>query len=112
MKKLLLAFIFVIISFCYAFASPHFKELNNHNGKTTVKIEFPSSDLTQTTVIRDWKLHNKGKVYDVKKVDVQGQKDLVFILEFKKLTKFSECSLSFTVNGKPMTIDLQSLMNR
>lgn len=112
MKKLILSLTVALLSFGSALATPQFKGLSNRHGKTTVKIEFQSSDLSQTTVIKDWKLCNNGKVYDVKKVDVRGRNGNTFILEFKKLTEFSDCSLSFTVNGEPVSIDIQSKMNR
>lgn len=31
-------------------------------------------------------------------------------MEFKKLTTFEDCTLSFTVNGEPVSMDLQSIM--
>lgn len=111
MKKILLLLTLVLLSFGSAVASPKFKGLNNNNGKTTVKIEFPVSDFSQVTEIKDWQLHNNGKVYDVKKVDIKGRDGNTFVLEFKKLTEFTDCTLSFTVNGEPVSIDIQSLMN-
>lgn len=112
MKKLMLLLAVAVVAVGSALGSPRFKELNNRHGKTTVKVEFPVSDLSQVTVIKDWKLHNGGKVYDVKRVDVKGREGNTFVLEFKKLTEFSDCSLSFTVNGEPVSMDLQSMMNR
>lgn len=107
MKKTFIALVFALLSFGGALASPQFKELNNKNGKTTIKIEIPDSDLSQFTVIKDWRLHNGGKAYDVKKVDVEGNDGNTFVLEFKRFTEFSDCSLSFTINGKPVSIDIQ-----
>ncbi|MCI9286288.1 MAG: hypothetical protein HFJ91_11015 [Muribaculaceae bacterium] len=112
MKKLILTLAIALLSFGSASATPQFKGLSNRHGKTTVIIEFSSSDLSKTTVIRDWKLHNNGKVYDVKKVNVKGSNGNTFILEFRKFTEFSDCTLSFTVNGDPVSIDIQSRMNR
>ena len=107
MKKTFISLAFALLSFGAAFASPQFKELNNKNGKTTIKIEFPESDLSQFTVIKDWRFHNGGKAYDVKKVDVKGDDGSTFVLEFKRFTEFSDCSLSFTINGKPVSINIQ-----
>ncbi len=112
MKKTILSLAFALLVTGSAIAAPQFKGLDNNHGKTTVKIEFPSSEFSQTTVIKGWKLYNNGKVYDVKKVDVKGNKGEIFVLEFKKFTEFSDCILSFTVNGEPVSIDIQSLMNR
>ena len=112
MKKLIFLLTVALFSFGSALASPKFKGLSNNHGKTTVKIEFPISDFSNTTIIKDWKLYNDGKVYDVKNIEVKGSKVYTFVLEFKKLTKFSDCSLSFTVNGETVSIDIQSLMDR
>lgn len=112
MKTAIIMFTFAMLSVCSVFASPKFKGLNNKNGKTTIKVEIPSSELAQTPVIADWKLSNNGKSYDVKKVDVKGRNGEIFILEFKEFTEFSDCVLSFTINGEPVSIDIQSLMNR
>ena len=92
MKKTFISLAFALLSFGAAFASPQFKELNNKNGKTTIKIEIPESDLSQFTVIKDWRFHNGGKAYDVKKVDVKGD---------------DGSTLSFTINGKPVSINIQ-----
>lgn len=110
MKKIFIAYAFAMLSFGSMFAASQFKGLNNKNGKTTVKIEIPDSDLSQFTVIRDWKLHNGGKTYDVRNVNVQGKEGNTFVLEFSKLTKFSDCRLSFTINGEPISIDIQSIL--
>ncbi|MCM1505357.1 MAG: hypothetical protein NC127_09195 [Muribaculum sp.] len=106
MKKLILTLTIALLAFGSALATPQFKGLSNRHGKTTVKIEFSSSDLSRTTVISDWKLHNNGKEYAVKKVDVKGKNGEIFVLEFAKLTKFSDCTLSFSVNGEPVSIDI------
>lgn len=112
MKKTILSLAFALLAIGSAIAAPKFKGINNKHGKTTVKIEFPSSEFSQTTVIKDWKLHNNGKEYAVKKVDVKGKNGEIFVLEFAKLTKFSDCTLSFSVNGEPISIDIQSQMKR
>lgn len=112
MKKIIIALAFALLSLGSAMASPQFKGLSNRNGKTTIKIEFSASDFSQVSVIKDWKLHNDGKEYEAKKVCVKGNEGYTFVLEFKKLTEFSDCSLSCTVNGEPVNIDIQSLMNR
>lgn len=107
MKKTILSLAFVILSIGIAIAAPRFKSLNNNNRKTTVKIEFPFSELSQTTVIRDWKLYNNGKVYTVWNVNVErGNDGEIFVIEFPKQTKFSDCTLSFTVNGEAVSVDI------
>ncbi len=113
MKILIFSIVFALLAIGNTIAAPQFRGLNNNHGKTTVKIEIPFSELTQTTVIRDWKLYNNGKVYTVKNVKVErGSDGDIFVLEFTKLKKFSDCKLSFTVNDEPVNIDIQSLMNR
>ena len=112
MKKILLSFALAMLSVGSMFAMPQFKGLDNKNGKTTIRIEIPETDLTQVTVIKDCSLYNDGKEYEVKKVNIKGGKGNLFGLEFKQLTTFSDCTLSFTMNGEPVKIDVQSLMNR
>lgn len=106
MKKAILSLAFAFLAIGSALAAPQFKGLNNKHGKTTVEIKFPSSEFSQTTVIKDWKLYNNGKVYDVKKIDVKDNDGKIFVLEFKKLTKFSDCIISFSVNGEPVSINI------
>ncbi len=106
MKKIILSLVFALLAIGSAIAAPQFRSIDNENGKTTVKIEFQSSEFSQTTIIKDWKLYNNGKVYAVKKVDVKGKNGEIFVLEFAKLTKFSDCVLYFTVNGEPASVDI------
>lgn len=60
--------------------------------------------------VDDVKLYNNGEILTAKKVDAIWGKDSTIILEFKKLTTFEDCTLSFTVNGKPVSMDIQSIM--
>ena len=109
--------------------APRFKELNNFHGKTTIKVEIPASDRDADggLSIDNVKLHNNGETLAAKKVNAkwgekQGEKqgenrcekigeksgeNTTVILEFKKLTLFAGCTLSFTMNGTPVTINLQ-----
>ena len=119
-----------------AFGAPRFKELNNFHGKTTIKIEIPASDRDADggLSIDNVKLHNNGEILAAKKVDAKwGEKsgenrcknrcekncekscekngeNTTVILEFKKLTLFAGCTLSFTMNGTPVTINIQRHM--
>ena len=99
-----------------AFGVPRFKELNNFHGKTTIKIEIPASDRDADggLSLGDVKLHNNGEMLAAKKVNAKwGEKNdesTTVIFEFKKLTLFAGCTLSFTMNGTPVTINLQRYM--
>ena len=117
-----------------AFGAPRFKELNNFHGKTTIKIEIPASDRDADggLSIDNVKLHNNGETLAAKKVDAKwgekqgenrcekigeksGEKNdesTTVILEFKKLTLFAGSTLSFTMNGTPVTINLQRHISR
>ena len=33
-----------------------------------------------------------------------------FILQFEKLTAFEDCTLSFSLNGEPVSLDIQSCL--
>lgn len=88
--------------------------LNNKHGKTTIKVEIPASDRDGSNGLNvdNIKLFNNGEMLSAKKVDaIWGEKSII-ILEFKKLKKFEDCTLTFTLNGEPVIIDIQSIMNR
>ncbi len=112
MKKILLSLAIGLLAVGSAFATPQFKELNNKHGKTTIKIEIPVSDRDATggLSIDDVKLYNNGELLPAKKVDAIWGENSTIILEFKKLTTFADCTLSFTINGEPVSMDLQSIM--
>ena len=112
MNKKLLSLAIGLITFGSAFSAPQFKGLNNKHGKTTIKIEIPATDrdITDGLSIDDVKLYNNGEMLTAKKVDAIWGKNSTIILEFKKLTTFEDCTLSFTVNGEPVSMDIQSIM--
>ncbi len=142
MKKILFSLALMLLAGGSAFGAPRFKELNNFHGKTTIKIEIPASDRDADggLSIDNVKLHNNGETLAAKKVDAKwgekigenrcknrcekigekiGEKNCeksgentTVILEFKKLTLFAGCTLSFTMNGTPVTINLQRHMSR
>lgn len=115
MKKTFLLLAIGVLAFgSNAFAMPKFKELNNEHGKTTIKIEIPASDRDATNglSVDNIKLYNNGEMLKAKKVDAIWGENSLIIFEFKKLTTFEDCSLSFTINGEPVSIDIQSIMNK
>lgn len=114
MKKIIISLAVVLLSFGSAFAAPKFMGLNNRHGKTTVKIEIPASDCDASNGISvdNVKLYNNGEMLRAKKVHAIWGENSIIIFEFKKLKKFEDCILSFTVNGDPVNIDIQSLMNK
>ena len=113
MKKLLLSLTFVLLSLGSAFATPKFMGLNNKHGKTTIKVEIPASDYDASNglSVDNVKLYNNGEMLKAKKVDALWGESSIIILEFKKLKEFEDCILSFTVNGEPVCIDIQSLID-
>lgn len=112
MKKLILPLAIGLLAFGSAFATPQFKGINNKHGKTTIKIEIPASDRDATNglSVDNVKLYNNGEMLTAKKVDAIWGENSTIILEFKKLTTFEDCTLSFTINGEPVSMDLQSIM--
>lgn len=108
MKKAILSVAIALLSLGSVFAAPQFKGLSNKNGNTTIQIEFPASDLSSVTELKDWKLYNNDEELAAKKVSVTGHNGNRFVLEFKKLTEFENCRLTFTMNGKPVSMDIQS----
>ena len=113
MKKLLLSLTFCLLSFGSVFAAPKFIGLNNKHGKTTIKVEIPASDYDAANglSVDNVKLYNNGEMLKAKKVDALWGENSIIILEFKKLKKFEDCTLSFTVNGEAVNIDIQDLIN-
>ncbi len=114
MKTLFISLSLALLSFGSALASPQFKELNNKNGKTTIKVEIPTSDrdASDGLTIDNVKLYNNGQMLKAKKVDASWGENSTIILEFKKLKKFDDCTLSFTLNGNPVSIDIQTYLSR
>ena len=114
MKKIVFSLFVALLSFGSALATPQFKGLNNKHGKTTIKIEIPASDRDASNglSVDNIKLYNNGEIFSAKKVDVIWGENSMIIMEFKKLKEFENCTLSFTINGEPVSIDIQSLMNR
>lgn len=112
MKKILLTFSIALLALGSAFAAPQFKGLNNKHGKTTIKIEIPASDRDATNglSVDNIKLYNNGEILTAKKVDAIWGENSTIILEFKKLTTFADCTLSFMINGEPVSMDIQSLL--
>ncbi len=112
MNRILLSLAVGLLAFGSALAAPRFKGLNNKHGKTTIKIEIPASDrdITNGLSIDDVKLYNNGEMLPAKKVDAIWGENSTIIMEFKKLTTFEDCTLSFTMNGEPVSMDIQSIM--
>lgn len=78
--------------------------------KTTIKIEIPACDRDSQNglSIDNVKLYNNGKMLSAKKVRAIWGENSTIILEFKKLTKFEDCTLSFTLNGEAVSMNLQT----
>ena len=50
-------------------------------------------------------LHNEGRLFkSINIYAVKGQHEDTAILEFRDITTFEDCSLSFTINGEPVSI--------
>lgn len=115
MKKSLFSLAIGLLAFGSAFAAPQLKGLNNKNGKTTIIVEIPSADRDATNglSVDNVKLYNNGDMLTSKKVDAIWGDNSIIVMEFKKLTTFKDCLLGFTLNGEPVSMDIQSiLMNR
>lgn len=111
-EKIILSYAAVLLAAGSACAAPEFLSLNNKHGKTTIKIEIPASDRDETNglSIEDVVLYNDGKTFQAKKVDAIWGDNSIVILQFEKLTAFEDCTLSFSVNGKPVSLDIQSCL--
>ena len=112
MKKIILSCAAALLAIGSAHATPKFLSLNNKHGKTTIKIEIPASDRDETTglSIEDVVLYNSGKTFQAKSVDAIWGDNSTVILQFEKLTAFEDCTLSFSLNGEPVSLDIQSCL--
>lgn len=112
MNKVLTTLAIGLLAIGSAVAAPQFKEINNKHGKTTIKIEIPASDRDASNglSIDNVKLYNNGKTFHAKKVNALWGENSTIILEFKKMTTFEDCILSFTVNGEPVNMDLSGAL--
>ena len=113
MKKLILSLALALLAYGCAFAAPKFKELNNKHGKTTIKIEIPASDrdASDGLSVYNVKLYNNGEMLTAKKVNALWGENSTIIMEFKKLKKFEDCTLYLTVNGEPVSMDIQRILS-
>ena len=109
MKKIILSCAAALLAIGSAHATPKFLSLNNKHGKTTIKIEIPASDRDETNglSIEDVVLYNSGKTFQAKSVDAIWGDNSTVILQFEKLTAFT---LSFSLNGEPVSLDIQSCL--
>ena len=100
----------VLLAAGNAVAGPLFMGIDNKNGKTTIKSECPACDRDSQNglSIDNVKLYNNGKMLSAKKVRAIWVENSTIILEFKKLTKFEDCTLSFTLNGEAVSMNLQT----
>ncbi len=114
MNKILFTLGLGLLSLGSVFAAPQFKGLNNKHGKTTIKIEIPVSDRDDSNglSIDNVRLYNNGKILKATKVNAIWGDNSIIILDFKRLTTFEDCILSFTINGKPVSMDIQSQLER
>lgn len=112
MKKIILSCAAALLAIGSACATPKFLSLNNKHGKTTIKIEIPASDRDETNglSIEDVVLYNDGKTFQAKKVDAIWGDNSIVIYQFEKLTAFEDCTLSFSLNGEPVSLDIQSCL--
>ena len=112
MKKIILSCAAALLAIGSAHATPKFLSLNNKHGKTTIKIEIPASDRDETNglSIEDVVLYNSGKTFQAKSVDAIWGDNSTVILQFEKLTAFEDCTLSFSLNGEPVSLDIQSCL--
>ena len=86
MKKIILSCAAALLAIGSAHATPKFLSLNNKHGKTTIKT------------------------FQAKKVDAIWGDNSIVILQFEKLTAFEDCTLSFSLNGEPVSLDIQSCL--
>lgn len=114
MKKIILSLAIALFSFGASMAAPKFRSLDNRNGKTTIVIEIPALDRDDNDglSVDDVKLHNNGKIFNADKVDAEWGHNSMIIAEFKKLKTFKNCTLTFTLNGKPVTMNIQNELIR
>ena len=110
MKKALLSLAVGLLAVGCSFAAPQFKGLNNKHGKTTIEIPASDRDASNGLSVDNVKLYNNGETLTAKNVNAICGENSTIIMEFKKLTTFKDCTLSFTVNGEPVSMDLQSFM--
>ena len=108
MKKALLSLAVGLLAVGCSFAAPQFKGLNNKHGKTTIPAS--DRDASNGLSVDNVKLYNNGETLTAKNVNAICGENSTIIMEFKKLTTFKDCTLSFTVNGEPVSMDLQSFM--
>lgn len=107
-KMLLLAALTLFLGAHTSRAEIRCRSLDNMGGTNIVLVDnAASADLKVTRAI----LINDGVRYEAKKIRCDIEEGVaVFRLHFKRLTKFKNCTVELTVDGKKVTVDLQQAM--
>jgi len=111
MKKILLPLLFVAFALV-ASAKVEYKSLNNNGNSTTIVFTISENerDATNGLSVDNIVFECDGKRYTAKKVDGVFGTTTTVTAKFKKIKKFSNARLFFTVNGEERSIDIQKYL--
>lgn len=107
--KTLLLLAAIAVSALSASAKVEFKSLNNYGNNTTIvfTISEDERDSANGLSVDNIVFECDGKIYTAKNVNADFGATTTVTAKFKKLKKFSNCRLTFTVNGEDRSIDIQ-----
>lgn len=108
MKKFLLLLAFVASAMA-ASAKVEFQSLNNVDNSTTIvfTISQDERDAANGLSIDNIVFECDGKTYTAKNVNAEFGDTTTVTAKFKKIKKFVNARLTFTVNGEQQIIDVQ-----
>lgn len=104
MKKLIMLSL-LVMSTLAASAEIKFQSIDN---KGATNVVLTDTDAPDDAKITDAVLYCNGKEYRAKNIRCNVVAGVaVYRLQFKRLTVFSGCKVTVTVNGKKTTVDIQ-----
>lgn len=111
MKKVLLCLV-CVASALAASAKVEFKSLSNSGGNTTIvfTVSEDEKDATNGLGVDHIVFECDGKTYTAKNVSADFGDTTTVTAKFKKLKKFVDARLVFTVNGEERSIDVQKYL--
>lgn len=105
----------MLLSVGSAWAAPKLVSIKARKGKAVVKIEIPASDRDENNglSVKEVLLHNQGETFKPWRVESNywGEETTV-TMKFRGLPALTDSSLSMSINGQPVSMELPNTKKR
>lgn len=105
----------MLLSAGSAWAAPKLVSIKARGGKAVVKVEIPASDRDETNglSVKEVVLHNQGKTFKPWRVESNywGEETTV-TMKFRGLPALTDSSLSMSINGETVSLELPETKKR